>query len=239
MPIRWLTLFFDTPRAKARKAEAFWLRVTHSALSPRRGEFATVIPDIGDAYLRVQEIDSDIAGCHLDVHVDDVQREAERSVQLGATQVANRDTLVWLRSPGGLNTCIVRHDGDSTLPPPVRWPGGHRSIVDQLCIDAPPELFEDEIRFWAAFTGWERRPGSLPEFEHLARPPEMPLRLLLQRLDDPADRVRAHPDLACDDVAAETERHQKLGATLVRKTDRWATLRDPGDRDYCITGRTP
>jgi hypothetical protein len=239
MAIRWLTLFFDTPRGKAEKAEAFWLRVTHSELSARRSEFATLIPHNGDPYLRMQEIGSDSPGCHLDVHADDVQQEAQRAVRLGASVVDNRATLVWLRSPGGLNTCIVRHHGESAVPQPVTWAGGQRSIVDQLCIDAPPALYEHEIRFWAAFTGWERRAGSTPEFEHLARQPEMPLRLLFQRLDDPADRVRAHADLACDGVAAETERHRDLGAVLVRKTEQWTTLRDPADRDYCITGRIP
>jgi hypothetical protein len=239
MAIRWLTLFFDTPRAKAHEAETFWLRVTHSELSARRGVFATLVPESGDAYLRVQKIDSGHAGCHLDVHVDDVQQEAERAVRLGAEAVENRETLVRLRSPGGLNTCIVRHDGESTVAPPVDWPGGQRSIVDQICIDAPTSTFENEIRFWAAFTGWERRPGSLPEFEHLARQPELPLRMLFQRLGDPTGPVRAHADLACDGIPAEAERHAELGAVLVRKTDQWAVLRDPADRDYCITGRIP
>lgn len=32
----------------------------------------------------------------------------------------------------------------------------------------------------AALTGWERRPGGLPEFDSLVRPAGMPLRLFLQ-----------------------------------------------------------
>lgn len=239
MAIRWLTLFFDNPRPTARSAEQFWLRITGSELSARRGEFATLIPQSGDAYLRVQKIDRNIAGCHLDVHVDDVEREAERAVRLGATVVEERGTLVWLRSPGGLNTCIVRHDGESTVPPAVDWPARQRSIVDQICIDAPESAFENETRFWTALTGWERRAGSQAEFEYLARRPEMPLRMLFQRLDEPDGRVRAHADLACDDVAAETVRHERLGATVVRRASWWTTLRDPADRDYCITGRIP
>lgn len=239
MAIHWLTLFFDAPRPTARAAEEFWLQVTRSTLSARRGEFATLIPESGDPYLRVQEVDTDIAGCHLDVHVDNVRTEAERAVTLGATVVADHDTLVALRSPGGLPCCLVPHRGERTVPRPVKWPGRQRSIVDQICLDTPAPLFENEARFWAAFTGWELRAGSLPEFAHLARPPQMPLRLLFQRLGEQTGTVRAHTDLACDGVAAETERHQALGATVVRKTDGWTTLRDPADRDYCITGRIP
>jgi hypothetical protein len=239
MAIHWLTLFFDNPRPTARAAETFWLQVTRSTLSARRGEFATLVPESGDPYLRIQEIDSDIAGCHLDVHVDDVRREADRAVRLGASVVADRETLVWLRSPGGLNTCIVRHDGAATVPSPIRWPDGQRSIIDQICIDAPARSFDNEARFWAAFTGWARRPGTMPEFAHLVRQPEMPLRLLFQRLGERTGTVRAHADLACDGVAAEIERHRRLGASFVRETDEWTTLRDPADRDYCITARIP
>lgn len=239
MAIRWLTLFFDNPRPTARAAETFWLQVTRSTLSARRGEFATLIPPTGDPHLRMQDIDGDVAGCHLDVHVDDVVAEAERAVDLGAAVVADHGTYLVLRSPGGLNTCIVRHDGETTESRPISWPGGQRSIVDQISIDAPAAAFDAEAGFWAGFTKWELRPGSLPEFAHLVRPANMPLRLLFQRLGDPTGRVRAHADLACDGVAAETARHQELGATLVRKTEQWATLRDPADRDYCITGRIP
>lgn len=239
MVIRWLTLFFDNPRSTAPSTEQFWLRVTGFELSARRGEFATLIPQSGDAYLRMQEIDSNIPGCHLDVHVDDVEREAERAEQLGAEVVEDRGTLVSLRSPGGLNTCIVRHDGESTVPPAVQWPAGQCSIVDQICIDAPDPSFANETRFWTALIGWERRAGAQPEFEYLVRQPEMPLRMLFQRLDEPGGRVRAHADLACDDVAAETVRHERLGATVVRRASWWTTLRDPADRDYCITGRIP
>jgi hypothetical protein len=39
--IGWMTAFLDTPAVDAPAAEAFWLAVTATALSPRRGEFAT------------------------------------------------------------------------------------------------------------------------------------------------------------------------------------------------------
>jgi hypothetical protein len=86
----------------------------------------------------------------------------------------------------------------------VMWPGGHRSLLDQICLDIPPQVFADECTFWAALTDWELRAGSRQEFAYLARPAGMPLRLLLQRLDDDrTDSARAHLDLATSDVAAE------------------------------------
>jgi predicted enzyme related to lactoylglutathione lyase len=123
-------------------------------------------------------------------------------------------------------------------------------LVDQACIDIPPEIFGAEAGFWSALTGWERRPGSRPEFEYLVRPAGIPLRLLLQRLDkgglddeggigDPGGRCRAHLDIACDDLAAERARHEALGAEVVRTIANWTTLRDPANREYCITRRDP
>jgi hypothetical protein len=100
--------------------------------------------------------------------------------------------------------------------------------------------FAAESRFWAALTSWELRPGSRPEFRYLARPDGIPLRLLLQRLDDAkVGQGRGHLDLACNDVPAERRRHLALGASLVRQTPNWTTLADPTGLEYCVTRRDP
>jgi Glyoxalase-like domain len=73
MSIRWLTIFLDFPGRDFGAGVAFWREVTGSELSPYRGEageFATLLPSDGDAYLRVQRISEGIGGCHLDLHVD-------------------------------------------------------------------------------------------------------------------------------------------------------------------------
>jgi hypothetical protein len=68
----------------------------------------------------------------------------------------------------------------------------------------------------------------------------MPLRLLLQRLDDNRPGpCRAHLDLACDDLPAELARHQALGAVVVREMPKWTTLFDPSGLVYCVTQRNP
>jgi hypothetical protein len=109
-----------------------------------------------------------------------------------------------------------------------------------MCLDIPPGLFWPEAIFWTALTGWERRSGSRPEFEYLVRPPEMPLRLLLQRLDEEVPGpCRAHLDLACNDVISEQRRHELLGATTVRTMPNWTTMRAPAGTEYCITRRDP
>ncbi len=143
-----------------------------------------------------------------------------------------------LRSPAGIAFCLVRSGEERVRPAAVRWPGGQRSLVDQLCLDVPLERFEAEASFWQRLTRWERRRSGLPEFDVLGRAPGMPLRLLLQRIGSGVAGV--HLDLACDDVDAEVARHVELGARVVRRVPGdWTTLADPVGRQYCVTGRSP
>jgi hypothetical protein len=226
--IEWMTVFLDTPAADAAAAEAFWLAVTATTLSPRRGEFATLLPAAGDAYVRVQVVGDDgPARAHLDLHVADVAAVRRRAVELGAVAVG--ETI--MRSPAGLTFCLVGWHGERTRPV------GRRSLLDQLCLDIPEAGFDAEAQFWAALTGWLRRPIRRSEFDFLVRPDGMPLRLLLQRIQDGPGGM--HVDFACDGVAREVERQVALGAAHVRDGDGWVTLRDPAGRDYCVTGRDP
>jgi predicted enzyme related to lactoylglutathione lyase len=243
--VRWLTAFLDFPTVPLGSFErgcSFWQTVTGSTLSLPRGrsdEFATLLPPTGDGYLRVQRTGAPDARCHLDLHVDDVETSVHEAMDLGASGTGPPPNL-GLSSPGGLPFCVVGYGGEADRPLPAAWPGGRHSLVDQLCLDISPQAYERERAFWSALTGWERRPGSRPEFEYLVRPPGMPLRLLLQRLDDnrPAP-CRAHLDLACDDVPAERARHQALGAVVVREMPNWTTLFDPTGLLYCVTRRNP
>jgi predicted enzyme related to lactoylglutathione lyase len=241
--IRWVTGFLDFPAATFEAGRDFWLGVTGYELSPPRGprsDFATLVPPDGDAFLRVQRIYGGPAGCHLDVHADDWEATSKRAVGLGAEVLHTEQGLVVLRSPGGLPWCVVEHEGEEGRPAPTRWPAGHRSLVDQICLDIPASQYDAECRFWVALTGWELRESSHQEFRSLARPAGMPLRLLLQRTQEPpGEPVRAHLDLACNDASAEALRHQSLGATLVRKPPGWMTLRDPAGLEYCVTRRDP
>lgn len=244
MAIRWTTAFWDYPEDGFESGIAFWLKVTDSTLSERRGpdgEFATLLPGEGDPYLRVQRIRDGKGGSHLDLHVDDVEAEAERALELGASEVHREPGLVVLHSPAGFAFCLVEHHGETEVPPVLAWPGGQRSRTDQLCIDIPPQAFDHELAFWQMFTTWRQTLTDAREFRRLLPPPELPLQFLLQRLDfaEKGQNAAAHVDLACSDIDAETERHVGLGAEEVRRHHWWQVMRDPGGLEYCITGRDP
>lgn len=222
----WITAFVDVPASRHAVSASFWAGVTGSTLSRPRGadgEFATFLPPDGDAYLRLQRTVSGSAGIHLDLHDPDQDWEPSRS-------------------PGGLPYCL--NEGEpGTRPLPRIWAAGHTSLVDQVCLDVPPSVYDEECDFWAATTGWELVQTPRAEFRALVRPEEVPLRILLQRLDaDPGpgdNHVRAHLDIATSDRDAEVERHRTLGARVETTRAHWTVLRDPGGAAYCITDRDP
>jgi predicted enzyme related to lactoylglutathione lyase len=250
-----MTVFLDFP-ADAFDAEAgFWAEVTGSSLSAARGaegEFATLLPSSGDDYLRVQRVSEPSGGCHLDLHLDPLDEPLDdvvaQAVALGARVLRRDDDLVVLDSPGGFTFCLVRWEGEVTVPRPIELDAantgdavGGLARLDQLCLDIPPDEFESECAFWAALTGWELRSGSMPQFWYLVRENGMPIRVLFQRRDvaDPGDRVTAHPDFACADVVRLTERHVAAGARIVAPFANWITLADPTELAYCLTRRDP
>ena len=221
--VRWITAFLDLAPDVHESATEFWLGVTGATLSPPRGEhdeFATLVPPDGDDHLRVQRLSAGPSRIHLDVHADD-------------------HSFAVHTSPGGLVWCSVSHPA-ATAPAAVTWPGGHRSRVDQVCLDIPSEQYDEECAFWSELTGWPVDDGKVhDEFRRLRVPEGTLLRVLLQRLDEPTGPTRAHLDLATDDRAAETDRHVALGATVVDPRPHWTVLRDPAGSSYCITDRRP
>ncbi len=234
-----------SPRPDFDAATQFWLQVSGSTLSRTRGphdQFATLIPADGDAYLRVQRVIDGPGGCHLDVHVDDIPDAATASGRAWRDEA--RGARRRLRPPLTGGAAVLHRStsrGIDPTPPAALRDAAARTAIDQLCIDIAPDDYEQECGFWEALTGWERRPARLPEFSYLARPEQIPLRLLLQRLDD-ADRdhtAGAHLDLACENRDAAVTRHVGLGARVEARHEYWTTMTDPSGLPYCLTRRNP
>ncbi|MFF4353325.1 VOC family protein [Streptomyces sp. NPDC001530] len=240
-PIRWTYAFVDRPMKEFGPATDFWTAVTGTRLSEPRGdqgEFVTLLPDAADACVKAQGVEAGDGGAHLDLAVEDVPALVESALRLGAELVADHGGWAVLRSPAGQLFCAVPWHGESVRPAVVEGHGGATSRLDQVCVDVPPSAYDTEIAFWSALTGWNSRPGALPEF-HLVKPPAaLPFRILLQRLgtDRPAS---AHLDIACSDIEAVRARHEELGATLISRGARWAVMRDPVGGTYCLTPRDP
>ncbi|MGW1215759.1 VOC family protein [Streptomyces sp. NPDC002499] len=236
--VRWTYAFVDRPYELFGPACEFWTAVTDTRLSELRGEnkeFTTLLHDGADACVKVQGVSSGPGGAHLDLAVDDVGEFARTALGLGAELVADHGTtLAVLRSPGGQLFCAVEWHGESTRPSVVRG-----SRLDQVCLDLAPSVFDAEIAFWSALLAdWQSRPGSHPEFHVIEPPAGLPIRILLQRLDEERP-ASAHLDLACADIDATRAEHERLGAELVSRGTHWTVLRDPTGGLYCLTGRDP
>ncbi len=236
----WVTAFLDLTPETFDDELRFWSEVSGCSPSAPRGtegQFTTLVPPTGDGHLRVQRLVAGPGRVHLDLHVAWPRVSADRARGLGAREVADLGYVV-MRSPGGLPFCFVP-EGEREPAPPVEWPGGHRSQVDQVCVDVPSELFDRELEFWSTLTGWDLSPTTGGEFRRLLPPAGQPWQLLVQRLGEPLGAVRAHLDLATTDRAAETVRHVVLGASEVAAFDEWTVLTDPAGSAYCITDREP
>ena len=158
----WTTVFLDFDADSHERGLVFWEAVTGYRRSPVRGndgEFLTLQPSGGDGHLRVQRLGSGPTRTHVDLHVADVDTAVPAATELGASVVLRGNRHVALSSPGGYTFCLVPA-GESVRAEPAIWPDGQRSIVDQLCLDIPPRLYDGEAAFWRDLTGWEFRPPS-------------------------------------------------------------------------------
>jgi Glyoxalase-like domain len=241
MSVRWITAFLDSPSEDYRWRLDFWCQITASTPSTPRGstgEFVTLIPPNGDAYLRAQRAAQGPGGIHLDLHVENVKEFVDHAIALGANVLADRGYVV-LASPGKFVFCAVNWHGEVMRPQPIGQPA---SLVDQICLDVPFEVYQRECEFWTALTSWELTQSMRAEFCFLTSQDGLPLRLLLQRLEptDSREEVTAHLDIACgrgiDDLLKQ---HSALGAELAYSVAAWSTLCDPAGFQYCLTSREP
>lgn len=232
-PLPWIQVFLDTPTAAFDEAVGFWSAVTGWTPSDRRGEdgqFLTLVPAVGAAYVKMQAVDQP-AGIHLDLDSTDRPASIETARALGATTAWTYHDVEVMRSPGGFTFCQTLLDGDPSL---VR---DGATILDQVCLDIPSDAWEPETAFWRDLTGRRLEAATAPGFARLVTPGQP--RILLQRLDDPAGPVRAHPDLATADRDADTAAHVALGAHVVAVHGYWTVLTAPGGQVYCLTDRDP
>jgi glyoxalase superfamily protein len=237
-----MSLFVDVPPESVEASLAFWAEISGAVLGKPEGDDGEFLPlerEEADACLWLQRNREGGPTCHQDLYVEDEEAVAAHAVDLGASITLRSGGLVVLTSPGGMPFCLVRHRGQHRLPQPA-GPEGARCLVDQICLDIPPDRFDGEGRFWASLTGWQltdENPDD--EFARLTRPERIPFAVLLQRLDDGQPAVSAHLDLSCEDRDAVASWHESLGAQVVERCEHWTVMRDPVGMTYCNTVRRP
>ena len=115
----------------------------------------------------------------------------------------------------------------------------HRSRLCHFVIDVAD--LDAGVNFWSAALDAKEEflpPSSRPVYRRL-RLPDSETRILLQRTaNTKVGKERMHLDLESDDIEAEVQRLEQLGATRwdhqqERGYDFWV-LRDPWDNEFCV-----
>lgn len=247
MQITWTSVLLDLPDADHDRAADFWAAVTGTARSTSSTAVTTLLPADGDPSVLLRRGGDGTPGVTLQLHVDEPERAVSEALALGASEASDADgdgdgdeDGRTLRSPSGFAFTLAPTSPTHRASVPTR-PGGHRSALDQVCLDVPPRRHDAELRFWADLTGWRRDPQESPEFTALLPPAEQPVQVLVQRLDEGEGPPTAHLDLGTSAGArdAEVARHVALGATVVRPDRGWTVLRDPVGTTYCVTDHPP
>jgi hypothetical protein len=145
----------------------------------------------------------------------------------------------WCSLPrGGSLFCAVPWHGEAQRPQPTRSVLGATSRLDQAVIDIAPSGVDAEVAFWSALTGWPTHAGRSGEFTVVQQPDELPVRLLIQRIEEERP-TSGHLDLACSNRTLVRAWHEQNGAVIVAEQPLWTVMRDPAGGVYCLTPRDP
>lgn len=108
----------------------------------------------------------------------------------------------------------------------------HRILLHEIVIDVPRVSFEAAREFWAAALGaGAHQLEGYPEFTAF----DHPAAAYVVGLQDIGTGVpRIHFDIETDDVDAEVERLERLGAEVVGHGRNWTVLRDPVGLLFCV-----
>jgi hypothetical protein len=108
----------------------------------------------------------------------------------------------------------------------------HKSRLSTIVIDCNTDNIDAAARFWSAAIGRTAEPGtdpSDPYRELEGRPDE--LKILVQAVQHPS---RVHLDIETNDIEAEAERLERLGARRVAKVETWWVMEAPTGQRFCV-----
>ena len=109
----------------------------------------------------------------------------------------------------------------------------HRSRLGGFIIDCKTEDLDAAARFWGEALGLKSRPSASPEDKNYVVFDTAPneLDIEVQKVDHPS---RVHLDIETDNIEAEVERLEKLGAKRVVKIHSWWVMEAPTGQRFCV-----
>lgn len=109
----------------------------------------------------------------------------------------------------------------------------HRSQLAGFIIDCEGGELDTAADFWGKALGYERLPLTAPEDEKYRALDTGPdgLHIEVQRVEHPS---RVHLDIETDDIEAEVERLEALGAKRLQKVRTWWVMEAPTGHRFCV-----
>ena len=109
----------------------------------------------------------------------------------------------------------------------------HKSKLAGLIIDCQTEDLPAAARFWSEALGlpMDDSPGGKDERYVDLLYPQNALHLEVQKVSHPS---RVHLDIETDDVEAEVERLELLGAKRVQQVKTWWVMEAPTGQRFCV-----
>jgi predicted enzyme related to lactoylglutathione lyase len=109
----------------------------------------------------------------------------------------------------------------------------HRSILSNLVINC--EDLEAGVNFWSQALGVKVSGMEGDNYVELERVPGIKLDIGIQRVPERKTvKSRVHLDIRSDDVEAEVQRLEALGARRQAYIETWWVMEDPCGNEFCV-----
>jgi predicted enzyme related to lactoylglutathione lyase len=108
----------------------------------------------------------------------------------------------------------------------------HKSRLAGFIIDCQTEDLEQAARFWSKALGFSLKASAAedPVYRIFATTPDEP-HIEVQKVEHPS---RVHLDIESDDIEAEVQRLEKLGARRVAQVQTWWVMEAPTGQRFCV-----
>jgi len=109
----------------------------------------------------------------------------------------------------------------------------HRSRLGGLIIDCKTDDLNKEAEFWSNALGYRIRPSDEAEDEGymILDTPDGEPYIEVQSVEHPS---RVHLDIKTDNLEAEVQRLERLGAIRVKMVKRWWVMEAPSGHRFCV-----
>jgi predicted enzyme related to lactoylglutathione lyase len=109
----------------------------------------------------------------------------------------------------------------------------HKSRLAGFIIDCKTDDLESAANFWSAALGYPLKDAASepsPKYRQLETGPTG-MHIEVQRV---AHDSRVHLDIEADDIEAEVERLETLGAKRIQKVHTWWVMEAPTGQRFCV-----